>query len=52
MLSGHESEMKWVDEHPEYYNGKQHQDSVKRAIYTRYFVNELTTAVMLLSAKD
>lgn len=34
--SGLESELKWVDNHPEYYDNKHHQERVKRSIEFRY----------------
>ncbi|CAH9012392.1 conserved hypothetical protein [Vibrio phage 249E41-1] len=41
LLSGLESEKKWVDNHPEFYDNSKHQEQVKRNIETRHRLNEL-----------
>ena len=38
-----ESEKRWVDNHPEFYDNSKHQETVKRNIETRYRLNEMLT---------
>ena len=41
ILSGMESEKKWVDNNPQFYDNLKHQEQVKRNIETRYRLNEM-----------
>ena len=41
MLTGLESEKKWVDNTPQYYGNKQHQELVKINIEIRYRCQEM-----------
>lgn len=43
LLSGLESEKLWVDNNPQFYDNKRHQEEVKRNIETRYRLNEMLT---------
>lgn len=35
-MTSYEWECKWIDDHPEYYEGHYHQEAVKRLIAIRY----------------
>jgi len=54
-ISGLESEKLWIDNHPEYYNGVDHQELVKANIEIRYrvlaMINKLNTIVYPLDIK-
>ena len=41
LLSGLESELKWIDNHPEFYDNSQHQEAVKKAIVYRYRIQSM-----------
>ena len=41
LLSGLESELLWIGNNPQYYRDKQHQEQVKKNIYTRYKLNDM-----------
>lgn len=41
LLSGMESEKKWVDNNPQFFDNPKHQEQVKRNIETRYRLNEM-----------
>ncbi|CAH9012592.1 conserved hypothetical protein [Vibrio phage 277E43-1] len=41
LLSGLESEKKWVDNHPEFYDNSKHQEQVKHNIEIRYRLGEM-----------
>jgi len=43
LLSGLESEKKWVDNNPQFYDNPKHQERVKRNIEARYRLNEMST---------
>lgn len=36
-----ESELEWIDNHPEFYNDKHHQEQVKKNIFTRYKLTDM-----------
>ncbi|AGH31881.1 hypothetical protein VPIG_00023 [Vibrio phage PWH3a-P1] len=36
-----ESELEWIDNHPEYYASNVHQEQVKKNIYTRYKLTDM-----------
>lgn len=42
-MSALESELDWIDNNPQYYRDKQHQEQVKKNIYTRYKLNDMLT---------
>ena len=49
LLSGLENELKWIDNNPQFYDNKHHQERVKRNIETRYryqtMINKLNKAL-------
>ena len=45
IKGGLESECEWIDNHPERYKGKEHQELVKQNIAIRYRCNKMIASI-------